>query len=264
MLDEYVVQPSTIRPRFFTEDGGEEESVRVYLDGLDGGPDAVMVRHSDNATGSRHFHHGSQFQFTLEGVATFRESDNGPLSVFYSDHNTPFGPFRMLDDEGMLVLHPRPSGQVFLKEPGSGKDRNPDGRHIFGAASTSEWEDVPDTPGGRRKVLIAEAEGPMVELRQLPAGAPLELGPPTCGRFEFLIDGNASLDGVALERETLRFVRGDRTFAPLVGGEGGATIAVLCFDDDAFRGEQGGISIADRVAQFEEISAGEAKVLKVD
>ena len=47
-------------------------------------------------------------------------------------------------------------------------------------------------------------------------------------------------------------------------GEGGATVAVLCFDDDAVKGERGGISIADRVAQFEEITAGEAKVLKVD
>jgi len=32
----------------------------------------------------------------------------------------------------------------------------------------------------------------------------------------------------------------------------------------AVRGEQGGISIADRVAQFEEIKASEAKTLKID
>jgi hypothetical protein len=262
--DEYVVQPSTIRPRFFTEDGGDEESVRVYLDGLDGGPDAVMARHSDNAMGSRHFHHGSQFQFTLEGVATFRQSDNGPLSVFYTDHNTAYGPFRMLDNHRMLVLHPRPAGQVFLRDPGSGKDRNPNGRHIFGAASTAEWENVPECPGGRRKVLISAEEGPMVELRDLPAGAELNFGPSTYGRFEFVVDGNASLEGATLERETLRFVRGDRAFSPLVAGEGGAMFAVLCFDDDAVKGEQGGISIADRVAQFEEITANEAKLVKVD
>jgi hypothetical protein len=222
------------------------------------------VRHSDGATGSRHFHHGSQFQFTLEGVATFRESDNGPLSVFYSDHNTAYGPFRMLGDHRMLVLHPRPAGQVFLKEPGSGKDRNLDGRHIFGAASAAEWEDVPACPGARRKVLIPESEGPAVQVVECPAGTELALGDTTYGRFEFVVDGSVSLDGAPLERESLRFVRGQRAFAPLVAGDGGATVAVLCFDDDATKGELGGLSIADRVAQFEEIRASEAKMLKVD
>jgi hypothetical protein len=262
--DEYVVQPSTIRPRFFREDGGEEESVKVYLDGLDGGPDAVVVRHSDQARGSRHFHHGSQFQFTVEGAMEFHHGRLDAPAVHYTDHNTAYGPFSMLDDHRMLVLHARPAGQVFLDERGSSAERNRDGRTLSARAAEMPWDPVPGVADARRRVLLDPASGPGVQIVEAGAGAPVAVGDTTYGRFEFVLDGEVMLDGQPLEAETLRFTRGRRAFAPLIAGPAGATVAVLSFDEDATRGERGGISIADRVAQFAEIGAADATVLKVN
>src|SRR5262249_34560272 len=119
MKDEYVVEPAAIASRYFTEEDGEEEAVRIYLDGLDGGPDAVLCSHSDGAMAEPHFHHGSQFQLMLRGKTEFADELLEAPAVHYTDHNTAYGPFTMRERHQMLVLHPRPAGQVFMKQPGA-------------------------------------------------------------------------------------------------------------------------------------------------
>jgi hypothetical protein len=262
MKDEYVIEPSSLKRRFFEEEEGEEESIKVYLDGLDGGPDAVVVRHSDDAKGSRHFHHGSQFQFSTAGVMEFHDLRLEAPAVFYTDHNTAYGPFKMLDEHRMLVIHPRPAGQVFLDRKGPSAELNRDGRKISGTVTAASWEAVPDSPGTKSKTLISPQQGPTVQLVQCQPGASLATHQTAYGRFEFIMDGTAELEGRPLERETLRFIRGTRPFSPLVAGPDGATIAVLCFDEDAEKGELGGISIADRMAEFSEVDASEVQYLK--
>jgi hypothetical protein len=266
MRDEYLVEPSGIASRYYTEEDGEEESVRIYLDGLDGGPDAVLCRHSDGARAEPHFHHGSQFQLMLRGETEFSDHLLTSPAVHYTDHNTAYGPFTMRKDHQMLVLHARPAGQVFikdiLKDRAAREKLNRAGRQISGSASEASWEPVPGHPGVRRKMLIPESEGPCVQLVECPPNAELNVGPTRFGRFELIADGTASLEGKPLESKTLRFVRGTRAFAPLRAGARGATVIVLSFDEDAAKGEMGGISIAGRLAMFRQTEPDQLKVLR--
>jgi hypothetical protein len=262
MKDEYVIEPAAIASRFFTEEDGEEEAVRIYLDGLDGGPDAVLCSHSDGAIAEPHFHHGSQFQLMLRGKTEFADELLEAPAVHYTDHNTAYGPFTMRERHQMLVLHPRPAGQVFLKQPGARTNLNRTGRQLSGTAGEAAWEPLPGQPGARRKVLLSEASGPGVQIVECAPDTVLNVGATQYGRFEFITAGMATLAGRPLARKTLRFVRGTRDFAPLKAGPDGATVIVLSFDEDATRGEMGGISIFERLASFQETQAEKLKALQ--
>ncbi len=260
MLLERLIEPSMLKARFFEEEEGEEEAVKVYLNGTDGGPCAVLCGHSQGAVGQPHFHHGSQFQLMLRGTTEFPDETIVAPAVHYADHNTPYGPFTMNDEHLMLVLHGRPAGQMWMDEPAAAKRVFHDGRQIRGAADVMTWENVPGHSGIRRKCFLPAGSGPTVEMFECSPGEELPSSRPTFGRFEFVWEGQVALRGKLLERRTLRYARGDETPSPLKAGPDGATVFFCSFDADVDKGVMGGLSIADRMASFKETDPSGLKV----
>lgn len=257
MLEEYVIQGTDVKWRYFQEDADEQEGVKAYLLGERGGPDAVLCRHSNGAKARPHFHVGSQFQFIVRGTSRFPDKTLEGPAVHYSDHNTAYGPFEMDNGHEMLVLHPAPAGQVFLhQDPASFKKRaNSSGRLMSRSAQEVEWEDVPGAAGVRRKQLLTAQDGPIVAIVECAAGATIPAEAAPYGRYEYVRAGSVVCQGKTLEEGALRFVRGKETPAALAAGGKGATVFLMAFDADAMLSETGGLSIEQRQNQFQEIKA---------
>src|SRR5579864_4384435 len=107
MLKEYVVDAPRV-PWKPGETEGLTFHCQVLLSGDDGGPEAIRFRFDQTPSVYAHMHLTAQFQLILAGEMEMPRGSLhlGPLSVHYTDHNTPYGPFSVAPGHDMLVLHP--------------------------------------------------------------------------------------------------------------------------------------------------------------
>lgn len=212
------------------QEGGRGYQYRICMDGGPDGPEAMQVR-LPGMDVPPHFHHAAQFQLLLEGSMEFTDRRMEALSVHYTDHDVPYGPFKPDSEHSMLILHAKPAGYAPMSDKEARKMINARGRELEGCAREAKSEALPG--GGTCKTILANDEGVRVQLFECPAGASFSSPPPLFGRYELILRGSATADGHHLGTQALRFVQSDKPAAPLVCGPEGATFIVLTFDRDA-------------------------------
>ncbi len=217
-------------------EGNQSYQFRVCLEGGTDGPEAMQVR-LPGMDVPPHFHHASQFQLLLGGSMQFSDRRMEALTVHYTDHDVPYGPFKPDAEHSMLILHAKPGGYSPMSDKEARKLINPRGREIEGCAREAKSE--PIAGGGSRKTLVSDQSGVCAQIIECPAGAVFQGEAPVYGRYQLLLGGSATVDGKPLSAQSLRFVQGNEPEAPLVCGPEGATFMVLNYDQDAAQGYGG-------------------------
>lgn len=229
----FTIDPSEVSWKPLPLDDGGEVQLQMYLKGTDGGPEAIHARISEGYEVGPHFHLAAQFQLLLEGSMEFPVFRLDAPAVHYTEHNVPYGPFKVSGGHDMLVLHSKPGGVVMMSDKERRRQANTRGREITCCAHEVEWEPFPGYEGARRKVLIPASEGPSVEILECPPGMQFSTGAPAYGRYEVILTGSAVADGKQLGPKGLRFVEAGEHVSALICGPQGATLIVLTFDHDA-------------------------------
>jgi hypothetical protein len=209
--------------------------IQVGLDGSQG-PELVRARFPGREV-EPHYHRAAQFQLLLDGNLQFPDFRMEGVAVHYTDHNVPYGPFTTSGQHDMVVVHTKPAGVQYMKDAIRDavlrKEINRTGREMHRSASDVEWQPVPGHEGVRRKILISPDSGPWAEIVECDPGIKLPDSAAPFGRYEFVVQGSAYLNGIKLDPETVRFVQSTECPAPLRSGPEGATFVVLTFDSDA-------------------------------
>ncbi len=247
-----TVEPSRVPWKSMALEDGGEVQLQMYLDGADGGPEAVRARISEDYEVEPHFHLAAQFQLLLEGSMQFPLFRLDAPAVHYTEHNVPYGPFKTSQGHDMLVLHTKPGGVVMMRNRERRRQANVMGRELSRCAHEVDWEPLPGYAGyegARRKILIPENKGPSAEIVECPPNLEFTAAVPTYGRYEVILNGSAIVNGQTLEPKSLRFVPGGEHSAPLKCGPEGATLMVLTYDQDAAQGYGG--STAEVIADME-------------
>jgi hypothetical protein len=211
-------------------EGNQSYEYRVCLEGGEDGPEAMQVR-LPGMDVPPHFHHASQFQLLLKGSMQFSDRKMESLSVHYTDHDVPYGPFKPDSDHSMLILHAKPGGYSPMSDKEARKLINSRGRELEGCAREAKSEPLPG--GGSSKTLLSNDAGVSVQLIECPAGASFAGKPAVYGQYQLVLSGSVTVDGKRLGPDALRFVQGDKSEAALVAGPEGATFIVLTYDSDA-------------------------------
>ncbi|SRR5579875_57841 len=223
------------------QEGGHGYQFRICMDGGPDGPEAMQVR-LPGMDVPPHFHHAAQFQLLLKGSMQFSDRKMEAISVHYTDHDVPYGPFKPDREHSMLILHAKPAGYAPMSDKEARKMINARGRELEGCAREARSEPLPG--GGSCKTLLKDEKGVCVQIVQCPPGATFNAPAPTYGRYELMLSGCATVGDKRLNVDALRFVQGDEPETPLVCGPDGATFIVLTFDQDAAR-SYGGKALDD-------------------
>ena len=250
MLKEYVVDAAKV-PWKASETEGLTFQCQVLLSGDDGGPEAIRFRFDPTTAVYAHMHLTSQFQLLISGGMDMPRGQMNlrPVSIHYTDHNTPYGPFSCLPGHDMLVLHPKSGGLISMAHTNARRKINLNARLLIAHLQEPNWCGLPDHPGARLQTLIPADVGPEALALQLPPGTALPTAPAEYGRYEVVIAGSVTCGGETLGVAGFRYVRGDEAPAPMVAGPEGATLALLSFDADALEGGLTGEGIAVTAAQ---------------
>lgn len=246
----FVIEPSEVPWKSLALDGGGETQLQMCLRGTDGGPEAIRARISEGYEVEPHFHLAAQFQLLLDGTMQFPTFRLEAPAVHYTEHNVPYGPFRVSSGHDMLVLHATPGGVVLMRDRERRYQANTRGRELTCCAHEVAWEPVPGYEGARRKVLIPASQGPAAEIVECPPHTEFTAPPPAYGRYEVVYQGSVFVDGKKLGPKGLRFVGAGEEAAPLRCGPEGATLIVLTYDEDAARSYGG--STEEAIARMEQ------------
>jgi hypothetical protein len=229
----FAIESAEVSWRTLALDGGGETRLQMYLNGADGGPEAVRAHISEGYTVEPHFHLAAQFQLLLEGTMEFPTFRLDAPAVHYTEHNVPYGPFTVSNGHDMMVLHTKPGGVVMMRDKERRFQANTRGREISRCAHEVEWEPMPGSAGARRKVLIPASKGPSAEIVECSPNMEFAAPEPEYGRYEVVLSGSVFVDGKQLGPKGLRFVEAGERAAPLQCGPEGATLIILTYDQDA-------------------------------
>lgn len=212
------------------QEGNQRYDYRICLEGGADGPEAMQVR-LPGMDVPPHFHHAAQFQLLLAGSMQFSDRKMEALSVHYTDHDVPYGPFKPDSEHSMLILHAKPGGYSPMSDKEARKLINSRGRELEGCAREAKAQALPG--GGSARTLLSNDAGVNVRLVECPAGAAFSDKPAVYGRYQLILSGSVTVEGKRLGPDTLRFVQGNEPEAPLVCGQQGARFIVLTYDSDA-------------------------------
>jgi hypothetical protein len=171
------------------------------------------------------------------------------LSVHYTDHNMPYGPFAVSQGHDMLVLHPKAGGIISMSNVEARRKIHLGGRLFAALASDSEWQALPGAEHSAFKYLMPPGFGPAAVVVRAPARASLAMPPAEFGRYEVVLDGSVMMQGQEIGPPGFRYIRGDTAAEPLITGDDGASVAFLTFDKDALEGGITGEGLAVEAAE---------------
>ncbi len=231
---EYIANDSDFSWTDFYSKGKHAGRFKTLLRCGANGPEAS---HSErwSAHQPAHFHPAAQFQLATRGWARYPTYEIQAVSLRYTDHNVPYGPFETSPDYHHYVLHAKPGAQVVMTDPRARKHVNRGGREIIVSEEDVEWLPVEGSPGARRKVLIEEPSGVRAEILELPSGTEAPVQKAEFGRYELVLKGSVRAGDSKILTDGLRFVIGDDASKPLVGGPEGAVVVLMQYDRDADR-----------------------------
>jgi len=254
MLKEYVVDAARA-PWKPGETEGLTFHCQVLLSGDDGGPEAIRFRFDPTPSIYAHMHLTAQYQLILGGEMEMPRGQLhlGPLSIHYTDHNTPYGPFSVTPGHDMLVLHPKSGGLISMAHLNARRKINLTARLLVAKVEDDQWCAAPEyrrsRGEARMQTLIPADMGPECVAIQLPPGGATPQAEPTYGRYEVVLSGSVNHGGQELVSPGFRYVQGDEVPPPMIAGAQGATVMLLAFDADALEGGLTGEGIAVTAAQ---------------
>lgn len=245
----YVVDSANV-PWKRSASEGVTFACQVLLTGEDGGPEAMRFRFDDCPSVYAHMHLTSQFQLLLNGVMDFPRGVKHleALSIHYTDHNMPYGPFAVSKSHDMLVLHPRAGGIISMGNLEARRKINLRGRLFAALASDSEWRPLPGAAHSEFKFLMPPDFGPAAVVVKAPPHAALAMPAPVFGRYEVVLNGSVIMQGRQITAPGFRYVMGEHPAEAIVTGEAGASVAFLSFDEDALAGGITGDALAVEAA----------------
>ena len=237
MQDCYIVDAAN-SPWKRSASEGVAFACQVLLSGEDGGPEALRFRFDDCPSVYAHMHLTAQFQLLLNGTMDFPRGVKHleALSIHYTDHNMPYGPFAVAGGHEMLVLHPKAGGIISMANLDARRQINLRGRIFASLAGEAEWRPMPGADHSMYKLLMPPDYGPAAVVVRAPAQAALGMPAPEFGRYEVVLEGSVIIDGREIGPPGFRYCRSQAAAAPLVTGSRGASVAFLTFDRDALVG----------------------------
>ena len=250
MADSYIVDSANAPWK-----DGVTEGVRfacqVLLPGDDGGPEALRFRFDDCPSVYAHMHLTAQFQLLINGTMDFPRGVKhlDALSLHYTDHNVPYGPFAVSGAHDMLVLHPKAGGIISMVNKEARRHINLQGRLCVTPGVESPWRPMERSPGVEYKRLLPPDLGPQAAVVRVPALAAMAMPPAPFGRYEVVLEGSMFADGQELGPPGFRYTRGEQAAEPLVAGANGAAVAFLTFDKDALEGGIGDAVLGRQAAE---------------
>ncbi len=196
-------------------------------------------------------HLTSQFQLLLKGVMDFPRGVKHleALSIHYTDHNMPYGPFAVSKSHDMLVLHPRAGGIISMANLEARRQINLRGRLFASLASDSEWRPLPGADHSEFKFLMPPDFGPAAVVVKAPPHAALAMPAPIFGRYEVVLDGSVIMQDQEITAPGFRYVLSEHPAEAIITGDLGASVAFLTFDQDALAGGITGDALAVEAAQ---------------
>ncbi|MES2564493.1 MAG: hypothetical protein V4637_17490, partial [Pseudomonadota bacterium] len=213
---------------------------------------AQIFQHQVAATSVyAHMHLTSQFQLLLKGVMDFPRGVKHleALSIHYTDHNMPYGPFAVSKSHDMLVLHPRAGGIISMANLEARRQINLRGRLFASLASDSEWRPLPGADHSEFKFLMPPDFGPAAVVVKAPPHAALAMPAPIFGRYEVVLDGSVIMQDQEITAPGFRYVLSEHPAEAIITGDLGASVAFLTFDQDALAGGITGDALAVEAAQ---------------
>ncbi len=261
MLNVHVVDTSKVD--WYPLPASFGQKVKLVLDSNQtGGPEGTYS-FRPNGHSAPHYHYTAQYQVVMQGKATFPRHELPAVSVHYTDHQVPYGPFTCSGDYHHFVLHATPGGQISMSDPEARKRINRQGRERYGTIGESGWGPRSKADGVRQQVLFQEASGVGAEAFELAPGAELAITASEYGRYEIVTRGSVMVSGTELGRLGLRFVSGNGEPAPVRAGPEGATLLVLHYDQDA-TGRHGGDMTRHLVRSIEQAKARQTCAMAYD
>ena len=224
---------------------------QLLLSGEDGGPEAMRFRFDDCPSVYAHMHLTSQFQLLLNGAMDFPRGVKHleALSIHYTDHNMPYGPFAVSQGHDMLVLHPRAGGIISMANLEARRQINLRGRLFAALACDAQWRPLPGADHSEFKFLMPPDFGPAAVVVKAPAHAALAMPAPRFGRYEVVLEGSVIMQDQEVTAPGFRYVMGEHPAQAIVTGEAGASVVFLSFDEDALAGGITGDALAVEAAQ---------------
>jgi hypothetical protein len=197
------------------------------VESMERGPQAFLLDWPYPGVIEPHFHEGDQFQIFTQGDFALGKSELGPVTVFYTDGYTPYGPIKWGED-GMRFFNLRARANVGAYwMPGSGDDL----RRRAGRRRTAVVDVIdPAAAAGVERADVIELEddglyacstiaGPGEELPREPAGG--------AGRYELVLAGTMLVDGREAPPDSVLFAStGDLLPARTAGSEGVQVLTV--------------------------------------
>src|SRR5262245_23270227 len=152
---------------------------QVLLSGEDGGPEALRFRFDDCPSVYAHMHLTAQFQLLIHGTMDFPRGVKhlDALSLHYTDHNVPYGPFAVSGAHDMLVLHPKAGGIISMVNKEARRHINLQGRLCVTPGVESPWRAMEGSPGCEYKLLLPLDLGPQAVVMRVPALAAMAMPP---------------------------------------------------------------------------------------
>lgn len=202
-------------------------------DGLEGRPRVHLAKEPPGADNPPHFHTERQFQIVLEGKVKFSHPEHvlTPISVHYTDANTPYGPFQEADGMLLAVLRPQNAGIVYMSDREQRGSRDPLGRELFGISDDVPWEKVDGSPGTRSKYILGRAgEELYVRLWESPSARAVTPEGGKFGLFVIVLRGSLFSRGIELHPYSMIYRIGGEA-GPLQAGPQGATWLAAAFDN---------------------------------
>src|SRR5271170_6634805 len=129
----------------WVEFAGTGSATKICMDGS-GGPEAMLNRLKSDREIDPHFHRTAQFQLLINGTMRFPDYQIDGVSIHYTDHCVPYGPFVPQNDQEMLVAHARQGGVAFMKDKEMRKDINRRGRELHGSEHYVQWQPIAECP----------------------------------------------------------------------------------------------------------------------
>jgi len=250
LQDCYIVD-AAIAPWKRGSTEGVTFACQVLLSGEDGGPEALRFRFDDCPSVYAHMHLTAQFQLLLSGTMDFPRGVKHlePVSIHYTDHNMPYGPFAVAGGHDMLVLHPRAGGIISMANLDARRQINLRGRIFAALAGEADWRPMPGAGHSMYKLLMPPDYGPAAVLVRAPAHAALGMPAAPFGRYEVVLEGSVMMGGQEIGPPGFRYFRSDHAAEPLVTGTQGACVAFLTFDRNALDGGITGEALAVEAAE---------------
>lgn len=197
------------------------------VESLERGPQAFLLDWPDAGVIEPHFHEGDQFQIFTQGEFALGKKTLGPVTVFYTDGFTPYGPIRW-GDGGMQFFNLRARANVGAYWMPGARD---DLRRRAGRARTAQVDpaDPAQAEGLVHTVLIDEEPDGLYSCSTL-AGAGEELPREIAGgagRYELVLAGSLELDGQELPKDSVLFAAaGQQLPRRTAAGEGVQVLTV--------------------------------------